>query len=67
MKVYAKDFESAREYANRNFSGYEIEETVGRCACGESQALFIWDGDKLAEEICICEACYNEASNQERI
>lgn len=67
MKVYAKDIESAREYANRNFAGYEIEETVGRCACGESQALFIWYGDELAEEICICEACYREAANQEKI
>ena len=71
MKYYSDNLALAADYCKHYLlekgQFYKVDESS--CACGDVQAINIYeeDGTLTDTKIIICESCYSEAANHEKI
>lgn len=83
MKNYSNTTEAAFNYLNSNYgfdgkfnsrsvgytSTHRFESTSATCACGESEAINVYDDqtNECIQTIIICEFCFENATHHEQI
>ncbi len=66
--AFAANREQAFNYLNEYVLDHSlISESSTDCACGETECIYFVDNNGDEQLIIICEACFNNAANYERL
>ena len=52
--------------ADAKKEGLKVDVCTCTCTCGETNGSYIYENDKPAGKLILCESCYNSATKQER-